>query len=104
MTIKARHTQAKVDPGGPRVMPRTYFASLRNPPKPELVGPYAILHLAYVLAWPLREVSVGSLYEHAPRAAVDDAIARLKSSGLVRTDGVTFNILRMPGEDESNGR
>jgi hypothetical protein len=75
---------------------RWYERSKRS--RPELFGPLAVMHLAAVLAHPGRAVRVETLYAHAPRIIVDNAISMLKTSGMVMCDGVTFTITKMPWE------
>jgi predicted DNA-binding protein YlxM (UPF0122 family) len=56
----------------------------------------AVLHYANALADAKSTVSVGSLYEHMPKAIVNQAVTLLRIRGWIATDGITVAILKTP--------
>lgn len=56
----------------------------------------SVLHYAWAMSDAKGTVSVGTLYEHLPRHAVNQALAILRLRGWIRSDGVTIVILKTP--------
>ena len=66
--------------------------------KTEMFVSLTVLLIAHELADARREVGYGLLCQHVPRAAVTEAMSKLKYGGWIMTDGVTIRIMKTPND------
>jgi hypothetical protein len=82
----------------PQQIVTSWFSRL-TPAQTNLFGPLVVLLVAEFVVDSKRSAMVSDLYLYLPRKAVNMAIAPLRATGYITSDGVRFTIRKTPIDD-----